>query len=149
MAPANGFAGADDYYARCAAQDFMREIRVPTLVIHARNDPWILPGAYLSFDWKANPRLTPLLPRGGGHVGFHGLGSPVPWHDRCIAEFLAASASRGASVRRADADPGVEHALFAGARKPVGRTGRRAVGHNDRVVQNPEIVGDRQIRRRR
>ena len=88
MAPANGFAGADDYYARCSAQGFMKEIKVPTLVIHARNDPWILPGAYLSFDWKANPKLTPLLPRGGGHVGFHGLGSRVPWHDRCIAEFL-------------------------------------------------------------
>jgi predicted alpha/beta-fold hydrolase len=88
VAPANGFAGADDYYARCAAQGFMRDIKVPTLVIHARNDPWILPGAYLSFDWKANPKLTPLLPRSGGHVGFHGLGSPVPWHDRCIAEFL-------------------------------------------------------------
>ena len=88
VAPANGFAGADDYYARSAAQGFMKEIKVPTLIIHARNDPWILPGAYLSFDWKANPKLTPLLPRGGGHVGFHGVGSSVPWHDRCIAEFL-------------------------------------------------------------
>jgi predicted alpha/beta-fold hydrolase len=88
VAPANQFAGADDYYSRCAAQGFMKEIMVPTLVIHARNDPWILPDAYLSFDWKANPKLTPLLPRGGGHVGFHGLGSRVPWHDRCIAEFL-------------------------------------------------------------
>ena len=71
-----------------AAQGFMQEIKVPTLIIHARNDPWILPGAYLSFDWKANPKLTPLLPRGGGHVGFHGTGSSVPWHDRCIADFL-------------------------------------------------------------
>jgi predicted alpha/beta-fold hydrolase len=88
VAPANGFAGADDYYARCAARGFMKDIKVPTLVIHARNDPWIPADAYLSFDWPANPKLVPLLPRGGGHVGFHGLGSPVPWHDRCIAEFL-------------------------------------------------------------
>jgi uncharacterized protein len=88
VAPTNGFSGADDYYARCSAARFMKEIKVPTLVIHARNDPWIPPDAYLSFDWKANPKLVPLLPRGGGHVGFHGLGSAVPWHDRCIAEFL-------------------------------------------------------------
>jgi len=88
VAPANGFSGADDYYARCAAQGFMKEIKVPTLVIHARNDPWIPPDAYLSFDWKANPKLTPLLPRGGGHVGFHGCSSRVPWHDRCVAEFM-------------------------------------------------------------
>jgi predicted alpha/beta-fold hydrolase len=88
VAPLNGFAGADDYYARCSALKFLGAVRVPTLVIHARNDPWIPADAYLSFDWRANSRLIPLLPRGGGHVGFHGLGSAVAWHDRCISAFL-------------------------------------------------------------
>jgi uncharacterized protein len=88
VAPRNDFANADDYYARCSANNFLGEIRVPTLLIHARNDPWIPPNAYLAFDWSSNPRLTPLLPKGGGHVGFHGFGSFVPWHDRCIAAFL-------------------------------------------------------------
>jgi len=88
VAPQNNFASADDYYARCSAKNVLREIRVPTLLIHARNDPWIPPNAYLAFDWTSNPRLTALLPRGGGHVGFHGLGSDVPWHDRCIASFI-------------------------------------------------------------
>jgi predicted alpha/beta-fold hydrolase len=88
VAPRNDFANADDYYARCSAKTLLGEIRVPTLLIHARNDPWIPPTAYLAFDWNSNPRLTPLLPRGGGHVGFHGFGSFVPWHDRCIASFL-------------------------------------------------------------
>ena len=88
VAPQNGFAGADDYYDRCAARPFLKDIKVPTLVIHAQNDPWIPPDAYLSFDWRSNPKLISLLPRGGGHVGFHGLGSAICWHDRCIAEFL-------------------------------------------------------------
>jgi len=88
VAPHNNFASADDYYARCSAKNVLREIRVPTLLIHARNDPWIPSDAYLAFDWDSNPRLTPLLPRGGGHVGFHGFGSVVPWHDRCIANFV-------------------------------------------------------------
>src|SRR5262245_48259949 len=88
VAPGNGFADADDYYARCAARSFLKDVKVPTLVIHAQNDPWIPPDAYLSFDWSSNPKLISLLPRGGGHVGFHGLGSDVCWHDRCIAEFL-------------------------------------------------------------
>jgi hypothetical protein len=88
VAPRNGFAGAEDYYARCSAKNFLREIRVPTLIIHARNDPWIPVDPYLAFDWSANPKLTPLLPRGGGHVGFHGLGSRTPWHDRCIGMFV-------------------------------------------------------------
>ncbi|HZF34760.1 MAG TPA: alpha/beta fold hydrolase [Candidatus Angelobacter sp.] len=88
VAPRNDFANADDYYARCSAKSLLGEIRVPTLLIHARNDPWIPPNAYLAFDWDSNPRLTPLLPKGGGHVGFHGFGNSVPWHDRCIASFL-------------------------------------------------------------
>ena len=46
VAPRNGFQGADDYYARCSANQFLRHIRVPTLVIHALNDPWI-PGRLL------------------------------------------------------------------------------------------------------
>jgi len=88
VAPRNNFANADDYYARCSAKNLLGEIRVPTLLIHARNDPWIPANAYLSFDWTSNPRLTSLLPKGGGHVGFHGFGSFVPWHDRCIAGFV-------------------------------------------------------------
>ena len=45
--------------------------------------------AYEDFAWKSNPRLVPLFPRHGGHVGFHGVGSLVPWHDRCMAQFFA------------------------------------------------------------
>jgi predicted alpha/beta-fold hydrolase len=88
VAPMNGFAGAEDYYARSAAYPLLSRIAVPTLVIHARNDPWIPAKAYLQFDWKSNPKLLPLLPRGGGHVGFHGIGHEVPWHDRCAVSFF-------------------------------------------------------------
>lgn len=94
-APRNGFAGVDDYYARSSAQQFLGGITVPTLVIHAQDDPWIPADAYLRVDWKSNPRLVPLLPRRGGHVGFHGLGSFVPWHDRCIAAFFERMAGAG------------------------------------------------------
>ncbi len=87
-APANGFDGADDYYENCKAVGFMAGITVPTLVVHARDDPWIPAAPYLDFDWAGNPRLLPLLPRTGGHVGFHGLDSWTPWHDRCIALFF-------------------------------------------------------------
>jgi predicted alpha/beta-fold hydrolase len=88
VAPRNGFTGALDYYAKSHARQFLGAIEVPALLIHARNDPWIPASAYLSYAWRANPRLTPLLPAGGGHVGFHGADSRVPWHDRCIERFL-------------------------------------------------------------
>lgn len=87
-APANGFSGADAYYEDCKAVRFMAGITVPTLVIHALDDPWIPAAPYLAFDWAANSRLRPLLPSTGGHVGFHGIDSWTPWHDRCVAAFF-------------------------------------------------------------
>ncbi len=88
VAPAAGYAGADDYYAKCSALKFLEAIDVPTLVIHALDDPWIPAAPYCDFDWGAAPRLVPLLSASGGHVGFHGRGSTVAWHDRCSVEFF-------------------------------------------------------------
>jgi predicted alpha/beta-fold hydrolase len=89
VAPRNGFAGAEDYYARNASRQFLDGIAVPTLVIHALDDPWIPPAPYLGHDWRRNPSVTLLLSPGGGHVGFQGSNRRTPWHDLCIAQFLA------------------------------------------------------------
>lgn len=88
VAPQGGFAGADDYYRRCSARQFLAAIDVPTLLVHALDDPWIPAAPYLSYAWKEAEFVTPLLPAAGGHVGFHGRGSTTPWHDRCIADFF-------------------------------------------------------------
>ncbi len=88
IAPRHGFADAADYYARCSASRYLDCVRIPTLVIHGLNDPWIPADAYHAVPWDRLPSLTPLLTRGGGHVGFHGIDSRVPWHDRCLALFL-------------------------------------------------------------
>jgi hypothetical protein len=88
VAPRNGFADAPEYYARNSAEQFLPAIATPTLIIHALDDPWIPAVAYRRQDWPRLPALTPLLAAGGGHVGFHGAGSPVPWHDRCVVEFF-------------------------------------------------------------
>jgi uncharacterized protein len=88
VAPRNGFAGAEDYYTRCSALRFLPAIRVPTLVIHALDDPWIPGGSYTGFSWQGSPTLLPLLPTQGGHVGFHGISSRVPWHDLCLEIFF-------------------------------------------------------------
>jgi len=95
VAPVNGFDGAEDYYSRTASYPLLGQIAVPTLIIHARNDPWIPAAPYLEFDWKRNPKLVPLLPRGGGHVGFHALGHAAPWHDRCAVSFFEGLVRRG------------------------------------------------------
>jgi predicted alpha/beta-fold hydrolase len=88
VAPRNGFVDAADYYARNNARQFLAAVEVPTVLIYARNDPWIPSDAYTSYSWDRNPHLHPLLPTSGGHVGFHASESRIPWHDRCIASFL-------------------------------------------------------------
>ncbi len=90
LAPRYGFEGAAHYYAESKAERFLEAVPLPTLVIHARNDPWIPAAAYLDYDWSRNTKLTPLLPRAGGHVGFHDAGHQASWHDRCAADFFAA-----------------------------------------------------------
>jgi uncharacterized protein len=86
VAPRNGFAGAQDYYRQCSAAGFLSEVRVPTLVIHAIDDPWIPARGYLDVDWSANRSLAVLLPERGGHVGFHGADGV--WHNSMAGLFL-------------------------------------------------------------
>ena len=88
VAPAGGYRGAEDYYARCSAKRFLLEIATPTLLLHAADDPWIPVEPYRAVGWFSAPNLTLALAPGGGHVGFHGRGSPTPWHDRAIAAFF-------------------------------------------------------------
>jgi predicted alpha/beta-fold hydrolase len=87
-APRNGFAGAEDYYERNSSRHFLDGITVPTLVVHALDDPWVPAGPYLAYDWQRNGHLMPLLTRRGGHVGFQGADRRTAWHDLCIAQFL-------------------------------------------------------------
>ncbi len=99
VAPRHGFGGADHYYAACAALGFLDAVPVPTLMIHAQDDPWVPAAAYLDYDWRANPRLTALISRGGGHCGFHDRGGT--WHDRAMAVFF----EQAAGVSRARGAP--------------------------------------------
>ena len=70
-APLHGFRDADDYYARASAKPHLAAIRVPALVVNARNDPF-LPAPALPRPAEAGPRVTLWQPRHGGHVGFPG-----------------------------------------------------------------------------
>lgn len=93
-APRNGFAGAEDYYRQCSAGPHLAGIKVPTLVIHANDDPWIPNALYESVAWETNDCLVPLLTERGGHVGFHGTGSKVPWYASVFADFIEGRAAR-------------------------------------------------------
>lgn len=89
ISPRYGFRGAEDYYALCAPLHFMPEIRVPTMVLAAGDDPWIPVEHYREVKWADNPWLLPVMPETGGHVGFHGDAGRRPWCDLAIEKFLS------------------------------------------------------------
>mgnify|MGYP001251452818 CR=1 FL=1 len=67
-APVHGFRDVDDYWHSCSAARFLHGIMVPSLIIHARNDPF-LPASLLG-EISASPAVTFELTTSGGHAGF-------------------------------------------------------------------------------
>ena len=89
-----GFAGADDYYARAAAANVVERIEVPTLIIHAANDPFIRIRPETLQRIAANPNITYVETVDGGHCAFIGErnGDPADdgrWAEREVVEFVA------------------------------------------------------------
>ena len=76
-APLHGFAGADDYWRRASSLPWLRHIDVPTLVLNARNDPFI-PAASLPAGADVSPAVLLEQPEDGGHAGFPA--GPFPGH---------------------------------------------------------------------
>jgi hypothetical protein len=68
-APLHGFKNTDDYWSRASAKPHLNQIRLPTLVLNALNDPFI-PAASLPQPLEGSPFVTLWQPAGGGHVGF-------------------------------------------------------------------------------
>lgn len=74
-APLHGFRDADDYYARSSSAQYLPGISVPTLLLHARNDPF-LPAAALPAPKRLPTCVQFELSARGGHVGFVSGGPP-------------------------------------------------------------------------
>ena len=85
-----GFAGAADYYARAAASNVLERIAVPTLIVHAANDPFIRLLPETRRKILANPQITFVETEDGGHCSF--LAEPDGydghWAERQVVEFL-------------------------------------------------------------
>ncbi len=84
VAPRNGFRDAHDYWANCQALGFLPKITLPTLLLHAQDDPMVPIQPYLDYRWEANPWLFPELTRRGGHVGFHATENRTYHLDRVL-----------------------------------------------------------------
>lgn len=87
-APAFGFAGADDYYDKTSAAAFLPRVRVPTLLIQAKDDPFIPAGAFNDPVFEHNPNLTLLCTKHGGHAAFLARHSPRFWAEEQALAFF-------------------------------------------------------------
>jgi predicted alpha/beta-fold hydrolase len=90
-APLNGFSGASGYYDACSSIRFLSTVRVPTLLLHARDDPFLPVRAIPDEEARENPMLVWSLQEAGGHVGFleGAPWAPRFWADEASAGFLA------------------------------------------------------------
>jgi len=70
-APLHGFRNTDDYWSRGSAKPHLARIRIPALVLNARNDPFV-PARSLPAAHEVGPHVTLWQPHHGGHVGFPG-----------------------------------------------------------------------------
>jgi uncharacterized protein len=69
-APLHGFKSAEEYYARVSSKQFLDNIQIPTLLVNAKNDPFLGKLCYPIQEAKNNPYLYLEMPDDGGHVGF-------------------------------------------------------------------------------
>lgn len=87
--PIHGFAGADDYYARSSSRQFIPCITVPTLLLNARNDPFLSPACFPVEEAEASAHFFLEAPESGGHLGFLDLRRGIaPWSEQRIVGFL-------------------------------------------------------------
>jgi uncharacterized protein len=95
MAPNCGFAGADDYYYRVASARVADRIVVPTLVLHALDDPFIRMLPETRATLLENPSVHLIETEHGGHCAFlaPATGYDGYWAERLLLDFLSAQAA--------------------------------------------------------
>lgn len=86
-APTHGFRDAQDYYARCSAENWLQQIRVPTRIVLSADDPIIPLASHLRAMEHKSPAVEWILSSEGGHVGFLNQGELAELdHDERWAE---------------------------------------------------------------
>jgi predicted alpha/beta-fold hydrolase len=89
-APLHGFSGTNDYWTRASSKHWLGGIAVPTLVLNARNDPFI-PASSLPTRAETSRAVTLEQPEHGGHAGFPRAAGRLDWLPRRLLKFFQAS----------------------------------------------------------
>jgi len=91
-APHHGFRDAADYYQRASAMRVVDRIRIPTLVITSRDDPFIAVEPFSDPQLTNNPFVSVMMTDHGGHCGF--IERPSGdydgyWAEQTVVDFIA------------------------------------------------------------
>jgi uncharacterized protein len=86
-----GFADADDYYTQSSALSVVGAIRRPTLILAAKDDPFIPFSTFADPVIQANPNITVLATAHGGHCAFisQEKGEARFWAEKQIVQFCS------------------------------------------------------------
>ena len=88
-APIHGFKDADHYWAQCSSRRYIRNIKVPTLIVNAKDDPFLSEACYPHDEVDANKNVKLETPATGGHVGFVSFNkSNLYWSEQRALAFL-------------------------------------------------------------
>lgn len=83
-----GFGTAANYFRTQSSNQFLGHIRVPTLVIHAKDDPMVPSSSFDHTAFGENPYLKLALVEHGGHLGFLARGTPRFWLDAVVLDWI-------------------------------------------------------------
>ncbi|PRY90822.1 YheT family hydrolase [Mongoliibacter ruber] len=87
-AKVHGFKDADDFYQSVSADNWMKNIEVPTLIINALNDPLLMGRCYPVKLAEQHSEIYLEMPRRGGHTGFMLRGQEFTWAEYRFLDFL-------------------------------------------------------------
>ncbi|MGE5648041.1 MAG: YheT family hydrolase [Acidobacteriota bacterium] len=87
-----GFRDAEDYYVTQSSLRVLEAIRVPVLMIQAKDDPVIPFGIFSRPEVARNPAIELVAPEHGGHIGFLARHAPRLWADEAILEWITSRA---------------------------------------------------------
>ncbi len=87
-APLHGFSSALDYYQRASSLQFLESIRIPTLLVNAKDDPFLSAACYPAKTAANNPDFFLESPAHGGHVGFVPHKGKKYWSESRLVAFF-------------------------------------------------------------
>ena len=92
-APTHGFKDALDYYNEASASNIIEQIKIPTLIVQSKDDPFLTKECFPIREAYRNPLLHLEITKTGGHLGFMTLQKGLNfWGEQRAAQFLKSAA---------------------------------------------------------